>query len=183
MKLSPVQLLQLTFRKISVELDERHCPSDPPNPLLAPLSLHGVELRTALGFSEREPPLSPSRRVYQLDIELLVDNVVIQGRSGQRFSPYRIDIKAAALIEVATDAPQYGAPRDLAMVNGAALMWSALREQVTVVTSRMPMGPVQLPTVHFLDLLETPDGPTPSAKASSTGATKASRRPKAPAGR
>ena len=43
-------------------------------------------------------------------------------------------------------------PEDLAAVNGASMLWSAVREQVLTITSRMRAGPVVLPSVHFHDL-------------------------------
>jgi hypothetical protein len=55
-------------------------------------------------------------------------------------------------------AEKLGLPRDLVTVNGAALLWSAIREQLLTLTSRMPVGPVMLPTVHFHDLKQgTPE--------------------------
>ena len=54
MKPSPVQLLQLTFRKVCVELDEKHCPSEPPNPLTSPFSFEELRSRRMLELaSER----------------------------------------------------------------------------------------------------------------------------------
>ena len=49
-------------------------------------------------------------------------------------------------------AEKLGSAHDLVTVNGAALLWSAIREQLLTLTSRMPAGPVMLPTVHFHDL-------------------------------
>lgn len=40
----------------------------------------------------------------------------------------------------------------MAAVNGAALIWSAMREQVAATTARMQAGQILLPTVHFQDL-------------------------------
>ena len=47
----------------------------------------------------------------------------------------------------------------MAIVNGAGLLWSAIREQVLNLTSRMRAGPVMLPTVHFHDLKSTAQQP------------------------
>ena len=159
MKPSPVQLLQLTFRKVCVELDERHCPSEPPNPLVSLFSFEGVTLKTNVGFGEREGTPAEEGKVYQLDFELIVDNEVREGEKGQRFSPYLIDVRVAAIVRVPPGAEKLGPPKDLGIVNGAALLWSALREQIANVTSRMPMGQVMLPTVHFHDLKSSAQPP------------------------
>lgn len=151
MKPSPVQLLQLTFRKVSVEVDERHMPEEPPNPLLSVFSFSGVVLQTTVGFGDAES-MDKDGAVFQLTLDLLVDNEQAADEPDQRFSPYLLDLRASALVKVQPGAEKLAPPRDLAIVNGAALMWSALREQVATVTSRMPLGQVLLPTVHFHDL-------------------------------
>lgn len=152
MKASPVQLVQLTFRKVCVELDERHCPSEPPNPLMSTFSFEGVTLKTNIGFGELKEATSENGTVYQIDFELIVDNEVQEGAKQQRFSPYLVDVRVTALVRVPPGAEKLAPPEELGIVNGAALVWSALREQISNVTSRMPMGLVLLPTVHFHDL-------------------------------
>ncbi len=57
------------------------------------------------------------------------------------------------------------------------------RKQESLSTSRRPMSSPQRPTVQFLELMEQRTGPLRSATASSNGASKANRRPKAPAAR
>lgn len=177
MKPSPVQLLHLTFRKVCVELDERHCPTEPPNPLTSMFSFEGVTLTTNVGFGQLEDAPPTEGSVFQLDFELLVDNEVRDGEAQQRFSPYLIDVRVAAVVRVPPGAERLGPPRDLGIVNGAALVWSALREQVANLTSRMPMGQVLLPTVHFHDLKS---GPHEVEKTSTPDAV-VPKRPRAPA--
>jgi hypothetical protein len=68
------------------------------------------------------------------------------------------------VVTVPPGAEKLAPPEDLAAVNGAALLWSAIREQVLALTSRMPAGPAMLPTVHFHDLKRQPQAaPTPAA--------------------
>lgn len=177
MKPSPVQLLHLTFRKVCVELDERHCPAELPNPLTSMFSFEGITLTTNVGFGELEDAPPNEGSVFQIDFELLVDNKVQEGEARQRFSPYLIDVRVAAVVRVPPGAEKLGPPRDLGIVNGAALVWSALREQVANLTSRMPMGQVLLPTVHFHDLKS---GQQEVEKTSTAGAV-AAKRPKVPA--
>lgn len=56
------------------------------------------------------------------------------------------------MIRVAPGAAVLGDVEDLAVVNGTSLLWSAIREQVSTLTARMPAGMVTLPTVNFQDL-------------------------------
>lgn len=165
MKPSPVQLLQLTFRKVCVELDEKHCPAELPNPLTSLFSFEGVTLKTNVGFGERDDIPAEEGKVFQLDFELIVDNEIREGEKEQRFSPYLIGVRAVAIVRVPPGAEKLGLSHDLGIVNGAALVWSSLREQIASVTSRMPMGQVMLPTVHFHDLKSGSQEPTSQNKA------------------
>lgn len=162
MKPSPIQLLQLFFQKVSVELDEQHAPEVPPNPLTNFYSFEGVTLKTGVGIAEMEGPTNDDH-VFQLTFELKAENAEIADSKSQRYSPYLLDLRAVALIRVPALARKLGPARDLALVNGAALIWSAMREQVATVSARMPLGQVMLPTVHFQDLL-SPEAIAMSAK-------------------
>lgn len=164
MKPSPVQLLQLFFQKLSVEFDTRHLPEEIPNPLTTPFSFDGITMRTSVGISEPDHP-APDESVYQLSFGLIVDNEAKEQASNQRFSPYLLDVQVVAWVRLHQKAESLGPLRDLALVNGAALIWSAIREQVAITTARMPYGTVQLPTVHFQDLRSEA---APRAKAAAT---------------
>ena len=165
MRPSPVQLLQLTFRKVCVELDEKHCPAELPNPLTSLFSFEGVTLKTNVGFGERDDMPAKEGKVFQLDFELIVDNEVCEGDKEQRFSPYLIGVRAVAIVRVLSGAEKLGPSHDLGIVNGAALVWSSFREQIASMTSRMPMGQAMLPTVHFHDLKSGPQQPASQNKA------------------
>lgn len=164
MKPSPVQLLQLFFQKLSVEVDSRHLPSELRNPLTEPFLFDGVTLRTTIGINEPEQP-SPDENVFQLSFELVVDNEGKVDKPDQRYSPYKLDVQVVAWVRLHRNAEALGPLRDLALVNGAALIWSTIREQVAMTTGRMPYGSVQLPTVHFQDLRS--DAKRPAARKTS----------------
>ncbi|HOB94382.1 MAG TPA: hypothetical protein PK306_04335 [Aquabacterium sp.] len=153
MKPSPIQLLRLTFKRVSIELDPANQPAQIPNPLEGVLTFDGVTVNTEVGIGDAPPQDGGS--MFFLELRLLVDNRVQPGAPQQKFSPYLIDIAAEAIILVPKGAEKLGPPEDLAIVNGAGLMWSAIREQVLNLTSRMRAGPVMLPTVHFHDLKST----------------------------
>ena len=154
MKPSPIQLLQLTFKRIHVEIDPEHAPAEPANPLTTVFVFDGVGITTEIGLAEID--MAHERGpMYLVSLQVLVDNQPSETEPDCKFSPYRIDIEVAGIILLPKGAEKLGNPHDLVSVNGAALLWSAIREQVLTLTSRMPAGPVMLPTVHFHDLKQT----------------------------
>lgn len=150
MRPSPIQLLRLMFKRINIELDPANQPAEIPNPLQGVLTFDGVTVHTEVGIADAVPQDGGS--IFFLELRLLVDNRVQPELPQQKFSPYTIDIAGEAVVLVPSGAEQLGPPEDLAIVNGAGLLWSAIREQVLNTTSRMRAGPVMLPTVHFHDL-------------------------------
>lgn len=151
MKPSPVQLLQLTFKRVCVEIDQAHAPAEPPNPMTTVFIFDGVSITTEIGLAEVD--MAHERGpMYLVSLQLLIDNQASADEPDRKFSPYRIDIEAAGIILLPKGAEKLGSPHDLVTVNGAALLWSAIREQLLTLTSRMPAGSVMLPTVHFHDL-------------------------------
>ena len=152
---SPIQLLQLTFRRVYVELDPQHAPPEPPNPLTTVFVFDGVSITTDVGLGEID--MTHERGpIYIVSLRLLIDNKASAAEPNRKFSPYLIDLEAAGAILLPKGAESLGPANDLVLVNGAALLWSALRDQLLTLTSRMPAGPVMLPTVHFHDLKQAP---------------------------
>jgi preprotein translocase subunit SecB len=150
MKASPVQMLQLFFKKVDVEFDPRHAPAEVPNPLTNVFTFDGVSLNTEVTLSEAD--LNHERgQLYAVSVRLMIQNEADESPT-VKFSPYKLNVAADALILVVKGAEKLDLPENLATVNGASLLWSAIREQVLNITSRMQAGPVMLPTVHFHDL-------------------------------
>lgn len=151
MKPSPIQLLQLMFKRVSVELDAEHLPPEIPNPLLGAFTFDGVNIQTEVGIGVAEH--DPERgQVFFLQLRVAVDNKPVPEAPDQKFAPYTIDVAAEGVVLIPKGAERLGPPEDLAAVNGTSLLWSAVREQVLAITSRMRAGPAMLPTVHFHDL-------------------------------
>ncbi len=151
MKPSPIQLLRLTFNRVHVEFDKEHAPAEPPNPMTTVFAFKGVSITTEIGLAEIDMAHEWGP-MYLVSLRLLIDNQALAAEPDRKFSPYRIDIEAAGVILLRKGAENLGSPHGLVSVNGAALLWSAIREQLLTLTSRMPAGPVMLPTVHFHDL-------------------------------
>lgn len=175
MKPSPIQLLQLTFKRVYVEIDQAHAPSEPPNPFTTVFVFDGVSITTEVGLAEVDMDHERGP-IYLVSLQVLIDNKSETDEPGRKFSPYRIDIEAAGIVQLAKGADKIGEPHDLVTVNGASLLWSAVREQLLTLTSRMPAGPVMLPTVHFHDLkrptLEPAEPAAPQAKAKKSAKAK-----------
>lgn len=151
MKPGSIQLLQLFFKHVRVEVDATHMPSELANPLTSAFVFDGINIGTEFGIVEIDP--SPERgRMFLVSLRVVVDNKPIPKAEGQLFSAYKFDVEVNGIVAVPPGAERLGMPKDLAAVNGASLLWSAIREQVVALTARMPAGPVMLPTVHFQDL-------------------------------
>ena len=171
MKPSPIQLLQLTFKRVLVEIDQAHAPAEPPNPMTAVFVFDGISITTEVGLAEAD--MNHERgSMYLVSLRVLIDNEASANEPDRKFSPYKIDIEAAGIILLPKGAENLGSPHDLVSVNGAALLWSAIREQLLTLTSRMPAGPVMLPTVHFHDLKQTTADPVESAALQTEAPTK-----------
>lgn len=151
MKPSPVQLLQLMFKHVRVELDPKHLPPEIPNPLISVYTFDGVSIQSEVGLGEADPHHERGT-VYFVELRVIVDNVPNADTTDQKFSPYTIDVAVEGIILIPKGAEKLADPEDLAAVNGASLLWSAVREQILNLTSRMRAGPVVLPTMHFHDL-------------------------------
>ncbi len=111
----------------------------------------GVNISTEFGIGEAEPNHERGR-LFVVTLRVMVDNQSANEVPERKFSPYLIDVEAKGVVVVLKGAEKFGTPEDLAAVNGASLLWSAVREQVLTVTSRMMAGPVTLPTMNFHDL-------------------------------
>lgn len=151
MRPAPLQLLQLVFKKVSVELDEEHAPKEPINPFTTIFVFDGIDISTEFGIGEIDPDHERGR-LFLVTLRVMVDNQPSDCAIERRFCPYRIDVEVRGVVAVLKGAEKAAPPEDLAAVNGASLLWAAVREQILTVTSRMLAGPVTLPTMNFHDL-------------------------------
>lgn len=162
MKLSPVQLIQLMFKHVKVELDPTHLPAEIPNPLTSVFTFDGVSLQSEVGIGDADPTHERGT-IFFVALRVVVDNVPDSDAADQKYAPYKIDVAIEGVVLIPKGAEKLGDPEDLAAVNGASMLWSAVREQVLTITSRMRAGPVVLPSMHFHDLRKQADVPKTSA--------------------
>lgn len=151
MNAAPIQLQSLSFRRVSVEVD-----TDVFQPAAADVRepadvLDGVIISANVGIATRERE-DQSVSDYLLTLHVVIDNQPPEDAKAFRRSPYLVNIEAGAVIRVAQNAAPRPDIADIVAVNGASLLWSAIREQVSNLTARMPPGLVLLPTVQFQDL-------------------------------
>ena len=164
MRTAPIQLLNASFRRISVEVDSRHLDDAGSNSLDPHALFEGVLIATEVGCKQLEQT-DPRGTPYFVTLRVLIDNEQISEQPAQRASPYRIDIEAGGVVVLAPGAERLGDPDDLIRVNGPALLWSAIREVVANATSRMPLGMAFLPSVNFRDLMKDAPAGAPEAVA------------------
>ena len=162
MKPSPVQLMQLMFKHVKVELDPAHLPAEVPNPLTSVFTFDGVSLQSEVGIGESDPHHERGT-VFFVELRVVVDNEPNPDIKGQKYAPYKVDVAVEGVVLLPKGAEKLGDAEDLAAVNGASILWSAVREQVLTITSRMRAGPVVLPSVHFHDLKKRNDAPEVAA--------------------
>lgn len=164
MKPSPIQLIQAVFRHVRIEVDPTHMPSEPPNPLTSIFVFDGVTVHSEFGI-DLVDPAHERGQMFQCGLRVKVDNQPDSNQRNQKFCPYQIDVAVDGLIVVSKGSEKLAPPEELAAVNGAAVLWATIREQVLAITGRMPVGPVMLPTVHFQDLRKAPvEEATPAVK-------------------
>lgn len=151
MKPAPAHILQLFFRWVRVEIDEEHLPPEPINPLVAAHWLEGVKISSECGtFLVDET--HEHGTLYMTSLRVRIENERTVEDAEQKFSPYKIDVEARATVLVIKGAELLGNVEDIAAVNGTSMVWSAIREQVATITSRMPAGPLVLPSMNFRDV-------------------------------
>jgi len=90
------------------------------------------------------PPDSAKDNIYGLKLCIRIDN-----KEG-KLAPYDIDVEAAGIFEISSNVKKEER-EDFLTVNGCAVLYSAIRDQVLTLTARSANGQLMLPTVHFLD--------------------------------
>jgi len=166
MKAAPFQLHQLTFRRVSVELNAAVLETDGLGEADKNLAFDGVLVATHVHFSPIDQPKSAGKS-FLLTLRVVIDDKASAEGGAPKPVPYLVDIEAGAVVRVAKGAEVLSDIDDIVLVNGTSVLWSAIREQVCNLTARMPLGLATLPTVHFQDLRkQRAEGALPKVKQS-----------------
>lgn len=165
MRASIIQLKQLFFQRIEVEAIE------PPEGAGADeaerFDFEGIAFRVSLEAGPAPAEDEDDPKAFVIVLGIAIDQA--EGKP----APYKLDVSALGIVEV-SDKVEKEKRRDLALVNGASLVYGAIRELVTTLTARCIAGPIVLPTADFRDhsellgpavSLDTTDRPSPPSDA------------------
>ena len=164
MRPSPLQLDSYYVTELHFAEQDHGSPESESNLTPADLS---VEVRSSV-YEE-----NPLKRAYQLVIELTDE--------AQKKLPYTFRIVLVGFFEISKHYPSEQA-EVMINANGPALLYSAARELLTLISGRSFFAPVLLPSVTFIQPVTQPEA-TPrkaaepaSKRAPAKGATKTARR-------
>lgn len=139
---SPLQLKELTFLGINItprQMGENETHSG--QPFTFDDVMIGEHIEVAL---IGEQPETDDQRLFAVKLRIIIANE--EGKP----APYSIDMEVVGLFEV-SDKIQKENREEMALINGCAVLYSAIRDQVHTYTSRSIYGSLILPTVNFLD--------------------------------
>ena len=145
MQLSPLQLLEYTFDGVSVMPVEGYAadPAFSPALVFFPGKL-AMSADTGLALLAEEEKYS--------DFGVKLTLRVAPKEDAQ--APYTIEVSVRGVVpmHLTQAAGQAEERRVRALVNGASLLYGAVREMVSTITSRSAHGPLLLPSLSFQDL-------------------------------
>lgn len=138
MRPSPIQLLHVVYKRVCITESGRGGV-----PTAIGFDFQGVGFRarvsSALKKGQEENPQD-----FLIDLDVAIEN-----KEGKP-SPYEIDMSVLGVFKVLGSLPMERR-EDLVTVNGASILYGAIREMVLNVTSRFSAGPLTLPGMNFED--------------------------------
>ncbi len=142
--LSPLQLRQLLFKRVSVEalFPVEEAPSH-----WAPsfdFTETEIQLNVELGEGEHPEPEAPYE--YRMGVELQL----IPSEASKTHAPYRIDVAAQAWLSFYDHDVTPERRRSIVEVNGASMVIGAIREEIARITARSTLGTLTLPTLRII---------------------------------
>jgi preprotein translocase subunit SecB len=141
MKVAPLQPESIVFDEVSIQVqydDEKNC-------IVAPdFDFQDVEFDCVVSHSdENENSEGITSRLISVGVQ--INNI-----SG-KISPYKVDVKASGVFRWLDKQTDPTKRMNLVVVNGASLLYGAIREMVLNVTSRSVAGALTLPSFNFVD--------------------------------
>jgi len=138
MKPSPIQAKHIGF--YSVEVTPRKLEDDENSG--SSFDWNGVVIGSPVKhFSVGEDPYS---KIVTLDI-------IVKNQEGKRKAPYNIEISSWGVFDCLNQSTPENDALDLIVVNGASMLYGAIRELLYSLTLRMTNSELLLPTGNFLD--------------------------------
>ena len=140
MRPSPIQLRHVIYTKVAVAptVSERDSPS-----AAIGFNFDGVNIHAKVGVASK-PGQQENPRDFLIDLEITIDNA--EGKA----APYNVDIGVIGVFNVLPGLPKEKR-ENLVTVNGASILYGAIREIVLSLTSRFASGALTLPGMNFED--------------------------------
>lgn len=143
MRVSPLQPKGHVFEEVSIQaqLDENHSPI----PAVG-FDFAGVRILCDVGHADAEEEGSaPTNDSMLVSLRLRITN-----EEGKK-CPYKVTVAVSGIFKWLNKDTEQEKRRDLTVVNGATILYGAIREMVMTVTSRSVSGQILLPAVNFED--------------------------------
>lgn len=146
MQPSPIHLMEMYYLGISVVPQFPQNADEVPSPGFARgFDFNGVNIGETIKFNIFST--KNNELTYGVNLRIVISN------NEGKIAPYAIDIEASGLFVISESVPKEK-HEEMAIVNGCAILYSAIREQVMTITSRCYGGLFILPTVNFLDKIK-----------------------------
>lgn len=143
MQVAPLQPKGIVFEEVSIQvmLDEDNSPISTEN-----FDFQSVRVNCEVGFADMEHQGDKST-----DDSMLVSvRLNIPNDEGKK-APYKVNVAVTGIFKWLNKTTPRVERRDLTVVNGATILYGAIREMVLTVTSRSIPGSMLLPSFNFLD--------------------------------
>ncbi len=140
MRPSPIQLRHVIYTKVAVapSVSEKNSVGK-----TIGFDFNGVNIRAKVGVAGK-PGQEDDPRDFLIDLEITIDNA--EGKT----APYNVDIGVIGVFNVLPGLPKEKR-ESLVTVNGASILYGAIREIVLSLTSRFASGVLTLPGMNFED--------------------------------
>ena len=150
MKLSPIQLLEAHFEKISIERAD-NLNSNTERDIAEKFNLQVFkEIKAFPEYWEHEHEIPNLReRTYMVTLGLRTPD-------DAHFEGYKFEIVVSGAIACLPEEFKSKSVEDMVLEYGLALLYGMLREQFATTTARMSTGQKLLPTLSFLGETSTP---------------------------
>lgn len=139
MQPSQLQLSELVYLGIKIATRQPAEGED----VSPPFDFNGVHIAEGVDLSILDENKDDPRQ-FALKFRIVLENEI------GKVAPYNVDIEIAGVFSIISDMP-VADREDFVRVNGCAVLYGAIRDQVLTLTSRSARGPLMLPTVNFLD--------------------------------
>lgn len=143
MKIAPLQPRGIVFEEVSIKIT----PDENDNFISADqFDFSGVNIRCDVGHSHVQDDLG-----NLTENSLLVGVAITITNENGKKAPYSIHVGAKGFFDWVGEKKDTKEMHDLIVVNGASILYGAIREMVSNVTSRSIAGPCLLPSLSFMN--------------------------------